>query len=159
MDQSDFDLILMNLISSINEKQIKDILDNKLESPLDQDRIRFLKTRPWWNDIHNKFQLIIDEIFPGTHLVASLKDTIDLLKIDTIQIPNNNYTLQQMRPSRCHDNVFELYLKDKTLRIFSGYALSSDRLWRHHSWITTPTDDIIETTTTRLIYIGHDIAF
>ena len=155
MDNFDFDLRIDPKKSSIDENQIKDILDNKLESTLDNNRIELLKNKPWWNDIHNSFQLAIDKIFPGTHLVAHPGDIEDLLKIDTIKIPGPNYTIQVMQQSRCHHNALELYLKDQTLKMFSGYALSTDRLWRHHSWIVTPTDNIIETTEERLIYIGH----
>jgi hypothetical protein len=145
----------INIKDSSIEQQIKDIID-KLE-PLDVSRINFLTSRPWWKNMHNDLQLTMNKIFPGTHLVASPNDLLDLINVNTIIIPNSNYKIQLMEQSRCHDNSLKLYKNDPTLKLFSGYALSGDGLWRHHSWVMTQADDVIETTEKRLIYMGYDL--
>lgn len=63
--------------------------------------------------------------------------------------------------SQCHRNCAEIYLAkeenfedDKTVRIATGWALSSDGVWRQHSWITIDKNRIIETTLKREKYYG-----
>jgi hypothetical protein len=142
---------------NFDKKEITKILDNTSIPLLDNDRITFLKNRPWWNKVHDNFQSCLDEMFPGTHLVADPFDVDDLLNINTIMIPNSNYQIKQMERSMCHDNSIKLCTTDSSLKLFSGYALSDDKLWRHHSWVMTKTDDIIETTEKRLIYLGYNV--
>jgi hypothetical protein len=146
---------------NLNNKQhdqVKLIL-NQCEEPLLYNQIKFLTSRPWWNKDHDSLQLSLSKMFPGTHLVSDPSDDIDLYKMNTIQIPGPNYKIHRMQKSACHDNSMELFLKDpENAKLFSGYALSTDRLWRHHSWIITQTGDIIETTQERLIYLGYDVS-
>jgi hypothetical protein len=136
--------------------QIQQILTNI--APLDPERIQWLKSRKWWTDDHTKFQKYIEIHFPGTHLVAvPYKSSIDALNnVNVIHIPtDDNYQIKKMESSQCHDNVGILYRVDPHLTIYYGYALSSDGLWRHHSWCEKD-GVIIETTEKRLIYIGVD---
>lgn len=69
--------------------------------------------------------------------------------------------------SACHQNSAEVFLENVDIyRIATGYALSSDGLWRQHSWVVeatssesdydTPSDwNIIETTEVRDEYFGY----
>lgn len=64
-------------------------------------------------------------------------------------------TCVQMEPSACHTNTVEWYLdqtEDDT-SICTGYALSSDGLWRQHSW-GLENGQIVETTIERVAYYG-----
>ena len=60
----------------------------------------------------------------------------------------------KMEDCRCHDNSLQLYLSGKVVEIRSGYALSADGLWRHHSWCIDSDGRIVETTVPRLVYVS-----
>ena len=63
-------------------------------------------------------------------------------------------------PSQCHKNVCNIYeqnYRQHDVAIATGYALSTDGLWRCHSWLlrkTARTLKVIETTVPRVIYYG-----
>lgn len=143
----------------ISEKNIKQILE-KIETPLDNERCEWLRSRPWWTSFHTIFQRYLEKQFVGTHLVAHIDpvSAIILTMIDTVQIPCDKYNMLPMEPSHCHDNSENLFFANPKLRIFTGYALSVDGLWRHHSWVTNEQGVITETTEPRLIYIGCDLS-
>jgi hypothetical protein len=42
-------------------------------------------------------------------------------------------------------------------RIVTGYALSSDGLWRQHSWAMAGDGGVVETTEERLLYFGYEL--
>lgn len=141
---------------SSNLDKIKDVLLNV--NPVTQERITVLKLKPWWNDKFDQFQQYLDTKFPGTHVVSfpSEDASSTVLKLDTFMFPDQNTVLTVMQRSACHDNCIALHYHDKSHRIFTGYALSGDGLWRHHSWIMTQKNCIVETTEDRLMYIGYD---
>lgn len=58
--------------------------------------------------------------------------------------------------SRCHSNSSLLWEAnmDKA-RICTGYALSSDGMWRQHSWVFFSELGLVETTEKRLQYFGY----
>lgn len=56
-------------------------------------------------------------------------------------------------PNGCHDNAIALWDAGKCTGIGTGYALSADGLWRHHSWGQSDTT-IFETTVKREAYFG-----
>lgn len=57
-------------------------------------------------------------------------------------------------PSQCHQNVARLYADHESVtEIGTGWALSSDGLWRQHSWAHRG-DELVETTETRDLYYG-----
>jgi hypothetical protein len=64
--------------------------------------------------------------------------------------------LHEMDASACHENVAKLWDREPRLLhyIGTGYALTSDGLWRQHSWGVTPDGTIVETTALRLVYFG-----
>lgn len=141
----------------ITDQQIKDVL-TKLKNSVDPERAKWLKQRPWWTPFHSDFQTYLEKQFPGTHVVAHIDpmSASVLLLINTIQIPCAKYTMIPMEQSACHENSEKLFLINPKLRIFTGYALSADGMWRHHSWVTDEHGVITETTEPRLIYIGYD---
>lgn len=55
--------------------------------------------------------------------------------------------------NQCHKNTSNLYLAGKVDTIVTGYALSSDGLWRQHSWGLSD-GKVIETTERRVKYFG-----
>jgi hypothetical protein len=59
-------------------------------------------------------------------------------------------------PSACHTNAAILLVRTRgSVRIAFGYALSTDGLWRQHSWGVDAEDGrIIETTERRVRYYG-----
>ena len=70
------------------------------------------------------------------------------------QLFNLDVELEIMHPSRCHQNVGELWsLWPEKNKIATGWALTDDGLWRQHSWIIHE-DTIFETTEKRLKYFG-----
>jgi hypothetical protein len=62
----------------------------------------------------------------------------------------------QGEDSGCHTNASMLFVATKgAVRIASGYALSSDGLWRQHSWGVDAEDGrVVETTERRVRYFG-----
>jgi len=67
--------------------------------------------------------------------------------------------VRKMARSRCHDNACALAQKVKKLLWVTGYALSNDGVWRHHSWCwDTKKEQIVETTEPRVAYFGVPIA-
>ena len=58
-----------------------------------------------------------------------------------------------MEEGQCHANVARLWQRGALNGVGMGYALSSDGLWREHSW-GFENDRIVETTEPRLKYFG-----
>lgn len=71
------------------------------------------------------------------------------------------------KPSQCHRNSCELWMNNRKqfqVNIATGYALSSDGLWRQHTWLihryqtrTQSRMRLIETTEKRLGYFGFEM--
>jgi len=62
-------------------------------------------------------------------------------------------------PCSCHSNSAHLWVKNKrSLAIITGYALSSDGIWRQHTWLQRKSDErLIETTEPRIAYYGYKL--
>lgn len=64
------------------------------------------------------------------------------------------------RPSQCHSNICDLWEQNRNeheVAIATGYALSSDGMWRQHSWMMlrgARSVKVIETTEKRVAYFG-----
>lgn len=135
-------------------------LERKLKDEvLSPYHIETLKTKPWWTDNHTVLQLNLEKICPGTHLVAMPWDSNDvkwLLEGGVLTISGkNNVIFKPMAVSLCHDNCEDLLRSGKIVKYYTGYALSRDRLWRHHSWGISPDNKIIETTQPRIAYLSN----
>ena len=62
-----------------------------------------------------------------------------------------------LQPCECHYNCVKLYYATGgSLKVFTGYALTEDGLWRHHSWCRHDVnpEEIWESTVERLMYVG-----
>lgn len=70
----------------------------------------------------------------------------------------NNIKMVRGEPSQCHANAAELWKMNKDIsRICTGYALSTDAMWRQHSWLVwhkARSNQIVETTVPRILYFG-----
>lgn len=103
---------------------LKDDVQNILQkvSPIEQSRIDFLTSRPWWSKVYTCFQEYMVNLFSGTHVVGGNTDSVvSIYKLDTIHIPtegslwpNKSTIISKMEESRCHDNCGELYLFDES---------------------------------------------
>jgi hypothetical protein len=57
--------------------------------------------------------------------------------------------------NECHRNCATIWKSSPdTVSIVTGYCLSSDAMWREHTWLMDGTDAIIETTVPRTRYFG-----
>jgi hypothetical protein len=54
----------------------------------------------------------------------------------------------------CHANVARLWIDGSVEGIGTGYALSDDDLWRQHSWGIDFDHTVVETTSSRVTYVG-----
>lgn len=72
-------------------------------------------------------------------------------------------------PNQCHANACNLYESNLAagidVRIWTGYAISSDGIWRQHSWLKhyytsrngRKLEELVETTKRRLLYFGFEL--
>ena len=65
-----------------------------------------------------------------------------------------NASLIKWPESRCHENVARLWDRNRTHKIVTGWALSSDGVWRQHSWLLYDGGRVLETTSPRVKYFG-----
>ena len=78
-----------------------------------------------------------------------------LLEVGHLDSPEH-LTLRPMDLSECHRNVRRLRAADPDVGWRFGMALSSDEIWRVHSW-ALKRGTIIETTLPRIRYYGIDM--
>lgn len=146
------------ILAEIDAENVKKTIN--LKSKPDKNNITFLETRSWWSAKHKIANDFLSSIVEGTHIVAHPSDQEEignLIKFDTIKIDipfDHEIKIIKMKQSRCHDNSLLLATADKKIIMHSGYALSDDGLWRHHSWCMDEHGNIIETTVRRLIYVS-----
>ncbi len=67
---------------------------------------------------------------------------------------NGPIEFRPMDRSQCHQNVSKLWLLQELHGICTGYGLSSDGLWRQHSWGLAERGIYLETTELRTMYFG-----
>lgn len=103
--------------------------------------------------------------FGGFQLDAPLamKETNKLNKRGQFWI-GNNAKLIGGEPGQCHWNSAQMWIENKgnrskEIKLVTGYALTSDGIWRKHSWCilkdsSSRDEQIIETTMERLAYYG-----
>lgn len=128
--------------------------------PIDPDQEKFLIKRT--EDIlheHPELRPLLDMLLTmaGKYAVLPVveEDLPSLLKKGRFY-PGKGARTMPGAPSQCHRNVSRLWEANKKLvAIFTGYALSSDGIWRQHSWgYVRLFDRIIETTERRTLYFG-----
>jgi hypothetical protein len=136
------------------KKILKQLDDVSWNLPVD-NTICFLRTRPWYQAYHNELNHILHRFAPETHIVACPMDfRINPNKATLFLGCEQNCQMIRMQNSACHDNCEELYQKGLIVHRYTGYALSSDGLWRFHSWGINNNGQVVETTESRVMYYG-----
>lgn len=121
----------------------------------DNERIDFLKSRPWYSNIHERLNSILQTFEPNTQIVAMPREHIDLEQLITSGTLMTNHVIDNiMMANQCHDNCEWLKNLNVIQCVCTGYALSDDGLWRFHSWGINFNDEIVETTEPRIKYYG-----
>ena len=120
---------------------------------LKKKREETLKVQPKWESLEKKLLSIGGEIVvpqKEVHL-SELLSRGEEVKLRT--------RLWRGSPSNCHGNVSLLWKEkgSKGFKIYTGYGLSEDGLWRQHSW-GTMNGTIIETTVEREKYFGFELS-
>lgn len=141
-------------------------------TPMDEDWKRRCKNNFWHQDTLNDMKklhpLMDDKLFDLRQLLLSFggeatclpgdePDLDDILKYGQLWL-GTNIKMMKGAPSQCHRNACDLWKQNKeTTRICTGYALSSDGMWRQHSWVIwmkPNSNQIVETTVPRIAYFG-----
>lgn len=121
----------------------------------DNERIDFLKSRPWYSNIHERLNSILQTNEPNTQIVAMPREHIDLKQLIISGTLMTNHVINNiMMASQCHDNCEWLKNLNVIKCVCTGYALSDDGLWRFHSWGINYNDEIVETTEPKIKYYG-----
>ena len=132
------------------------------------DTALFLRSRPWWEDTHNKVNDFLQTLRSDSNLVSNpddgteIKALIDRLRSDpdsmsVIDSNDSNTIAVPMEQGYCHSNAAQLLRSGQVKHMVKGFALSADNLWRHHSWGVRADGTIVETTEPRLIYVAANI--
>jgi len=132
------------------------------------DNAPFFTYRPWWTDSHDKINVYLQGLVRSSHLVSNPHDSnevnafIELLNSDpkSLSVIDSNAfnTISfPMEEGCCHDNSDRLVKSHMVEYMVSGFAMSADKLWRHHSWCVKADGTIIETTEPRVIYVAANI--
>ena len=134
-------------------------VQRKLFTTPNKERIELLEKKNWWNGIHTKFQKYLSDLVPTTHLVSQpYGDENDIRQIlggrGQIRIAyDDDIIMNIMESSQCHQNSKRLLIAGKINALHTGYGLSSDSLWRQHSWGVDDNNKIVETTEPRIVYL------
>lgn len=137
--------------------------------PIEEERVQFLRTRPWYRRYHAQLQELVSEYLPGTYVVApdddeDYVDTCRLLRGEgqpLLRVPegDDEIVLMQMKRGACHHNCAQLLRRQRIAKIVSGWALDrvrSEPLWRYHSWGVDTQGRIVETSVPMQVYVGCD---
>lgn len=99
--------------------------------------------------------------YGGLHVVApprSPDPDVDALLVAGYLFHADAVKMVQGHASQCHSNVSRLWMENpEKFTIVVGYALSSDGLWRQHTW-GLHDGDVVETTESRLLYWGVSLS-
>lgn len=132
--------------------------------PLEAEREVFLENK-WPRSESAALQSLKDGLvaFGGQWaLVPDIEDDLrDLLARGQLWGPTNK--MMKGKQSQCHSNSALCWeANSDKLFLATGYALSTDGLWRQHSWCVHPRPrsvHVIETTTPRELYFGFVMGF
>lgn len=115
-----------------------------------KEQINFLISKLWLTDSHKNLNKILNKLAPNIYIVAvpfkhiKINNATDKCKLFYTRI--HNIKLIKMENSRCHDNCEILFNSRNSNKLYRGYALSQDGLWRFHSWCVDKNGCILETT-------------
>ena len=125
-----------------------------------KEKVEFLTSRSWYTNKHNELNIILNNIAPESHIVAAndnIELNLDFSKCEFFSSNVNPLKIIKMKDSYCHDNCEKLYKLGIISEIYTGYALSTDGLWRFHSWGFNNEEILIETTESRIYYYGMNL--
>lgn len=143
--------------------------------PFDKEWLKRLNESMWWssgnilNSNKSLYQKSTLEKYRELHKMllkcgghetcfAWEEPDLDTILEKALFLSSNNAVLEEGEPSRCHANAAKLWRKDpENTQIWTGYALSSDGMWRQHSWAVRE-GVIIETTVSRAGYFGFPLS-
>lgn len=146
---------LCNQYNNMSEKEYVVLMTQDLVDYPETSRKQFLVSRPWFSSFHLQINNKLNLIVPNTHIVSTPYEHIDLDSIiSNGKIIKGYILVKEMELSKCHDNCEILFAQKEINNIYSGYALSTDGLWRFHSWGINLDGDIVETTCPRILYYG-----
>lgn len=125
-----------------------------------EDRVQFLKSKPYWTSTHDKMLEHLQSLYPGTCVVAMPSDVHLKPYIKSPAKPIVSTAKNTLFPDlghgscgNCHMNVDVMLTMGMVKEGHFGYALSEDGLWREHSWGML-NGHIVETTCSRLAYVS-----
>lgn len=143
-------------------------------TPINDEWMARIQENHWYHGNNNVDEYLLRDPKNG-HRMLELRDKLlsfggqeaclpvyeeDLVKIlDRGQLwVGDRITMMRGRPSQCHMNSAYCWdaNKDKAA-LCTGYALSSDGLWRQHSWcihLKPRKNRVVETTVERIAYFG-----
>lgn len=142
------------LFTEKNKQSQKDFLAAKLADRITSDKEpRYqLLANLLENHTTNDYSILCCEYEPEADLNDLLSD-----KSKFYVTAEFKYKRIRGKACHCHDNSVEYVLKnEKKRKLYTGYALSEDHLWRQHSWVIENGDTIVETTEKRLCYFGYE---
>jgi hypothetical protein len=90
---------------------------------------------------------------------VALQPECDLKAIlDRGRIFSGKIIFKKLASRNCHGNCCELWVENVgRYRIATGWALSTDGIWRQHTWLLSGKR-IIETTEPRIMYYGIELS-
>jgi len=153
----------IDVCHNVSKTFIADLKTIKVKEFPTQERIKELKKQLWWEkDPFDQLQELLGGLVVGTHVVAPPDDAGSMIAATIIKKPgmflyavadSKEIQLELGKVGDCHNNISNLGKAKKIDLAFCGYALSSDGLWRFHSW-GVANGKVVETTEKRLIYVG-----
>jgi|SRR6476620_8281735 len=79
-----------------------------------------------------------------------------LIMVDGYAMVNPEIFQEKGDPCECHKNSAKIW-KQYGYRLHTGYALSSDEVWRQHSWTVDNENVVHESTEPREVYFGFQL--
>lgn len=126
----------------------------------DKDALRHNERRlREFTDRQSSWQQLADRLkrIGGTTVCAQFEEDMQLILDQgrTWTPRQKDILTAKGRRLRCHDNALMLAAANRHLQVWTGYALSTDGIWRSHSWCVDPRSwTIVETTNKRVAYHG-----
>lgn len=104
----------------------------------------------------NNFNTLKEKLlkYGGDRVAETYEEDLDKLINRGELFEPDEVVVRKMTPSRCHRNCADVYKKNKSLKIVTGWSLL-DKVWIQHTWLyDNEYNEIIETTKWRELYFG-----
>ena len=141
-------------MSAASQPQTGGETPRRRRRPIRPHQRRLLQRRLHASEEHAALQRILEQHEPDSMIVAVPDEHVALVaQHGALQHPTSLRFLPGL-PQACHENCHVFALFDARMRVQTGYALSSDGLWRCHSWLLAGDGVVVETTLARDAYFG-----